>query len=63
MKRLFNYKERFIDILNEMVEDERAGLIPSMIAEGLKESKADDGTLAYWVIDAVKRLDTEQITK
>ena len=32
-----DYKERFVALLNEMRNDNNAGLIPSMIAEGVKD--------------------------
>ena len=35
-----NYKEKFIALLNEMYEDKNAGLIPLMIAEGIRECNA-----------------------
>ena len=48
-------KERFVALLNEMRNDNNAGLIPSMIAEGVKECDAyckDEAFLDYWVINA-----------
>ena len=51
-----NYKERFVALLNEMRDDGNAGLIPCMIAEGIKECDAyskDDSFLDYWVINAL----------
>ena len=50
-----DYKERFIALLNEMRENGHAGLIPPMIAEGVKECDSyckDDAFLDYWVIQA-----------
>jgi len=50
-----DYKERFIALLNEMHANQQAGLIPCMIAEGVKECNAyneGDGFLDYWVINA-----------
>ena len=50
-----DYKERFIELLDEMYKDKRAGLIPSIMAEGVKMCKAyseGDGFLDYWVINA-----------
>lgn len=45
-----DYKERFISLLNEMHSDKMAGLIPSMIAEGLKECDVD---FDYWMKRAI----------
>ena len=45
-----DYKERFISLLNEMYADQMLGLIPSMIAEGLKEC---DFEFDYWMKRAV----------
>ena len=50
-----DYKNRFISLLNEMRKDGNAGMIPSMIAEGVKGCDAyndGDGFLDYWVINA-----------
>lgn len=50
-----DYKERFVALLNEMRENKHAGLIPSMIAEGVKECDAynkDESFLDYYVISA-----------
>jgi len=50
-----DYKERFVALLNEMRENGHAGMIPSMIAEGVKECETyskDDSFLDYWVINA-----------
>lgn len=50
-----DYKERFVALLNEMRNDNNAGLIPSMIAEGVKECDAysnEEPFLDYWVINA-----------
>ncbi len=50
-----DYKERFIKLLNEMKANGHAGMIPCMIAEGVKECDAysdGDSFLDYWVINA-----------
>lgn len=46
-----NYKERFIALLNEMIADKNAGMIPMMISEGLKEcnDKNKDSLLYYTI--------------
>ena len=50
-----DYKKEFIALLDRMHEDNNDGLIPIMIAEGLKECKAYDrnaprGSIAYWTV-------------
>ena len=48
-----DYKKEFIALLDRMHEDKNDGLIPPMIAEGLRECKAynrnaPNGSIAYW---------------
>ena len=50
-----DYKQRFIALLNEMSKNEMGGLIPCMIAEGIKECDAytKEPHLDYYVADAI----------
>ena len=50
-----DYKKEFIALLDRMHEENNDGLIPIMIAEGLKKCKAYDrnapyGNIVYWTI-------------
>ena len=53
-----DYKQRFVALLNEMYADKRAGLIPCMIAEGLKECDAyckEQPNIDYYVMEAISK--------
>ena len=50
-----DYKKRLIELLDEMHEDGNDGVIPMVVAEGLRECKAYDrnapnGNIAYWTV-------------
>lgn len=47
-----DYKERFTELLNEMVADNNAGLIPVMVAEAIHELELSCkcANVEYWTI-------------